>query len=168
MKIKGREFTTPNIEVLVLPRSDEDIVIKAQGVYSFDDFYAICPVPKVPEVIGKGGKKEYKENDETYGIQLQKHAEYRMDWMILKSLEATEELEWETVDMTNPKTWKNFRKELREAYFTDLEIKRIENLAATANSLNETVLELARRNFLLDQVKESEKSTGPSTGPATT
>lgn len=157
MKIAGRNLTIPNIEIIVLPRQDgpngecNDIVIKAQGILDNTEFDKILPQPQPPKQIAKGGAVTYDVKNPIYLANLSSFGEKRMAWIVLKSLEATEGLTWDTVDMGNPETWNNYRTELKEANFSDVEIVRIVNTVMAANSLNEERLDEARKRFLASE-----------------
>ena len=78
-------------------------------------------------------------------------------YMIIKSISATEGLEWDTVDMADPKTWKNYMDDLRASYFSDLEILKIVKLTTQANGLDQDKIDEALESFLVsqEQVPES-------------
>lgn len=154
MKLEGYNFEKPNEEVVVIPREEKDVVFRCSAILDYSEFEAICKPPQPPEVVKPGGKREVNTEDEGFLEQAKKHAERRIHWLILKSLQATPGLEWSTVDMNNPKTWENWREEMRQAYFTDVEIGMVQQGVFSANSLNEERLEEARRNFL--QIQEAQ------------
>jgi hypothetical protein len=152
MKIGGREIKSMSEEVLVLPRlSDEDIVIVARAVKSMDEFEAICPEPKAPGVRTKDGFRP-DEKDEGYVALMDQHAEQRLAFIVIKSLEASD-IEWESVSIDDPGTWKNWRPNFEEAGLSAIEVGRIVTCVMRANSLNETKLEEAREAFLLGRAQ---------------
>jgi len=67
--------------------------------------------------------------------------------MMIKSLAATEGLEWENVDIKDPGTWKNVESELIDT-FTVFAQQRIMKGVMQANGLDESMLEQARESFL--------------------
>ena len=75
----------------------------------------------------------------------------RTNYLIAASLRATPDLEWETVQLDNPSTWKNITSELKDADFSELEIGRIRQGVMRANSLDEGMIDEARDRFLLGQ-----------------
>jgi hypothetical protein len=87
--------------------------------------------------------------------------------MVVKSLEPSE-IEWDTVDPDNPKTWTNYAEDLRGAGFSQVEVNRIVGLVWEANCLDEAKLEEARQVFLRGQQPVSDASSGPSTEPEST
>ena len=73
--------------------------------------------------------------------------------MFLKSLSATEDLEWETVDMSDPDTWGNFAEEL-DAVFTPAEQSAITDIVMSACGFNQDKIEEATRLFIASQGQE--------------
>ena len=165
MKIGGVEVTTSE-EVLVLPRAmGDDIVIVAVAadMENFEDMY---PKPQLPKRIVRGGVEDDVDSP-AYVAALESWGNRRFEYLVLKSLEPSK-IEWETIDMDKPNTWKNWSKELQEAGFASTECNRIVNCVLTANSLNEAKLRIARERFLRGQGKEAAKSSGQSTEPKST
>jgi hypothetical protein len=162
MKLGSRTLGTPNIEVLVLPRGDGDIVFKAQAVLNMKDFEKLYPAPEPPTKMYPGGRKAEEVNDPDYIKSMEEYSETRFHYMALQSLKATEELEWETVDESDPSTWKNYVDELGEAGFTEVEVNRVIQIVLDANCLNEDRIDEARRRFLLQQQEALEKSMTPA------
>jgi hypothetical protein len=153
MKINGRILSGPAIETLVFPRSDGDIVFRAQGVASMDPFTKLCPVPKPPVVVKPGGEQSFNLEDETYKSAIEQHVDMRSNWLVLQSLKATSGLEWDTVKDSDCGTWANWKDELQQAGFCEAELMRILNLVMVANSLDDRKLEEARKRFLASQEK---------------
>jgi len=154
MKLHGKKLSGPEIEILVIPRKSGNIVFKAQAVLDYTAFEAICPPPLPPETLrpgaGRGLRTKNIEAPE-FLKALDEWAEKRTYWMILKSLEATPELEWETVKMDQPDTWKHYEKELREGGMSTLEITRILNLVTGVCGLDQRKIDEATERFLADQ-----------------
>lgn len=151
MKILGKKISGPNIEICVIPRGEEVIVFHAQAVLDMTPFEGMCPRPKPPTKIIKGGKRIDDFESPQYQILLDKYAQNRVNYMILKSLQATEGLEWESVDLSNVDTWGNYNQELKDSGFSEIEVMRIVNSTMIANCLSEDKLEEARSNFLASQ-----------------
>lgn len=148
MKLNGKKISGPNVEIIVIPRKDEDIVFKAQAVLSFDDFKKLCPQPMPPQMIKRGEGLVYDTENPQYKDALSLWQQMRMDWIIITSLRATPELEWEKVDFSNCDTWKLYSEELKDSGFGEYEVNRIVAGVMTANCLNETKIEEARKRFL--------------------
>jgi hypothetical protein len=151
MKIGGREISGVSEEVLVLPRLGHDIVVTAQAVKSMDDFEKLCPEPKAPGIRTKDGFRP-DEEDEGYLALMDKHAEQRLAYIVIKALEASD-IEWGSVVEDDPGTWKNWRTDFEEAGLSAIEIGRVITCVMQANSLDESKLEEARAAFLLGRAQ---------------
>lgn len=152
MKIAGRKLEGPNIETVVIPRQDGDIVFKCQAVLSYDDFEKLCPMPTPPEVLKPGGVQSFNTEDPKYVEAVQKYSEQRTSYMVLQSLSATEGLEWGTVKMDDPSTWDNYTDEMAKAGLSDAECARIIHTVTSANGLNQKRIDEATERFLAAQV----------------
>jgi len=147
MKIGGRTVTKCE-EILVLPRPEaEDIIIRAESVSVNEEFDALVPMPVPPSVRTKDGKKDDLE-DGSYLEAVDRRDSLRWDYMILRSLRPSE-IEWERVNLDQPNTWKEWKKELIDAGLSDIEISRIQGAVMSACSLDEDKLKEARDSFLL-------------------
>ena len=169
MKLSGHTFEKPAIVYCVLPRDEEPVVFMCGPVLDYDEYEALCPTPKPPIQIHKGGVKIPDLQDETFLQQVNSRSDSRINYIVLKSLQYTTDLEWETVDMQDPKTWGNYEQELKDCFFTKTEVQRIQNACFEANSLSESRVEEARANFFagLEDQKASE-SSGPTLAQETT
>lgn len=152
MKIKGRKIEGRNIEIIAIPRSNgEDIIFQAGAVLDSKEFDMICPMPKPPQKMIRGGTLIYDFDHPTYKKEIEQYGRRRSTWMILQSLKYTPDLEWETVDLGNPDTWQNYEQELRDSGFSETEMTRIINGVMIANCVNEEKVEEARKRFLAGQ-----------------
>ena len=68
-------------------------------------------------------------------------------WMLLKSLDATEGIEWEKVKVSEPATWDLLEEELKDSGLNEVEIMRLYQAMMKVNSLDEEYLEEARERF---------------------
>ena len=157
MKIKGKTIEGPNVELIVIPRSGGDIPFECRAVLDFDDFDKMCPDPEPTMKLLPGGVQVPNMEDPKYIAAIEAKGEKRIAWMVVKSLEATEGLEWDTIKMDDPETWGNYRQELQDAGLTFMEITRIITTVMAANSLDETKLEEARKRFLAAREEETQK-----------
>ena len=148
MKLFGHQIKAPNIETLVIPRADFDIVFKAQAVMDMTALEALCPLPVPPKVMRPGKGFEPDTTDPDYVMELQNWAEKKLAWLIIESLKVTEGLTWDKVDPNNSNTWTSWQKELKEAFFTDQEIQKVIDLVLTTNGISEKKMEEARARFL--------------------
>jgi hypothetical protein len=154
MKYKGKKLEGRNTDVLVLTKGDERIVFKAQALVNYKDFDKICPLPEPPIRLLPGGVKKPNENDPNYKKAINEYNEKRVEYMILKTLEPTEDLEWETVDITKPETYNNWQKELEEAGFSEIERMRVLQLCIRVNALDDDMLEQAKESFLAEAPRQ--------------
>lgn len=149
MKIKGKKIEGPNEAIIVIPRSTgNDIILKARAVLDMGVFDKMCPMPVPPQRMLAGGRMVPNLKDKGFLQQIDKHSTQRLSWIILTSLEATEGLEWEKVKLDDPSTWEEFRVEMKESGFADIEINRVIAECINVNALNEDKIEEARDRFL--------------------
>ena len=148
MKLKGQKLQGPAIEVIVLPRQCGNLVFKAQAVIEDKEFDSLCPRPIPPKKLMPGGVTQINVEDPEYKKSITEFAIRRTHWMILKSLQATTDLEWETVKMDDPSTWSNFAQEFLESGLTAIEVNRIIDVVMTVNGLNEKKIDEATKAFL--------------------
>lgn len=150
MKINGQPINKPEDEIVVIPRRTGDLVFKARSV-DFADFIKMMPQPTPPMVIMKGGAKSHNIEDKDYKKAMEVWATQRTNWMIIKSLEATEGFEWETVKLEDPSTWGNFQKEFEDSGLTAVEINAIVSIVLDACGLNQKKIDEATKRFLAGQ-----------------
>jgi hypothetical protein len=174
MRILGQEIKGPNEELIVIPRGDSQIVLKARAVLDYKDFEKMCPEPTAPWIMKPGGAKERDYKDAKYVAAIRQRVTKQTYYMFIKSLEATPGLEWETIDIKAPETWLNFEKELESAGFSAIERNIITRSVFVANNLDEQKIEEARQRFIRSQEtqvsngtsQEDELTTTQSGGPA--
>jgi len=158
MKINGKKVSGANETYIIIPRAmGEDIVFKAKAVSDMVPFETMCPPPEPPKKMLPGGKTVPNLNDKAYLMSVSAHSAKRLAWMVLTSLQATEGLEWETVDLSDHTTWNNFQSELTNDGFSNVEINRIVGECIIVNSLNEDKIEEARTRFLLTVQEQPEE-----------
>ncbi len=138
-----------NEVLLVLPRGDQNLVFRAKGLKDMEEFQALCPLPKPPGKITKDGWVP-SLNDPTYQQMMADHADKRLGYMVVQSL-AESEIEWDTVDINDPRTWTNWQTDLGNAGLSQVEINRVVAIVMEANCLDEAKLKKAREVFLLGQ-----------------
>jgi hypothetical protein len=163
MRIGGVLVEGPAQEILILPRGEQVLVIRAQAV-NLDEFDALCPEPKPPGKLTKDG---WIPNllDESYQQIIANHNEKRIAYLVVKSLEPSD-IEWEKVQIGNPRTWTDYVQDFKAAGLTTIEINRIVQCVMQANSLDEAKLEQARKSFLAGQVQALNASSGQPIAPA--
>jgi len=166
MRIGGVEIKGPNQEVLVLPRGEQQIIIRAQSVLDMDTFDKLCPEPKAP---GRRTKDGFVPNpdDPSYKDMLNAYQSKRLAYLVIQSLKPSE-IEWDTVREDNPSTWDNYLNDLKAGGLSNIEINRIIVCVMQANSLDESKLEAARKLFLAGQAQAANESSGQNSELATT
>lgn len=166
MRIGGRKIEGPNEEILVIPRSgpDGNIVLKARAVLDMEEFNAMCPTPKPARIRKKDGTSYDDVKDVKYTKAIDEYASRRTAYLVIKSLEATEDLEWDTVQMGDPSTWGNYLEELKGSGFSEIEVNRIVMAVMRANCLDEQRLEEARASFLAGQDQAETERSGQNIG----
>ena len=169
MKYKGKQVEGRNTELLVLRRPNgETMAFKCEAVADYDEFEKICPTPKPPEVLKPGGVRERNVKNPAFIKALEEWAGRKTDYTVLKSLQASPDIEWETVDMESPTTWENYRKEMADSGFTEIEIGRVLTTVGIANCMDDGMLEAAREDFLVAEAAAEQESVSPQDGPLST
>lgn len=148
MKIHGQKPTLPVAELVVLPRGEGQLVFKLGPILNTDEFDKLCPQPLPPMGQKLGEEPRPMFNDSEYLAKVQLRALRRFEWMMVTSLNYTDGLEWESVKMTEPDTWTNWKDELVSCGLLTSEINRIQEAFYVANSLSEAKLKEARDRFL--------------------
>lgn len=148
MKIKGIKLDGPAVKYLVLPRQTGDIVLKFAAVLDYKEFDELCPLPKAPMRTFPGKEPVRATDDPDYQKELDLWARRKGAWGFLKSISATTDLEWETVDIQKPDTWINYIEELLSAGFTDPECVRMIQCYQEVQGLDSEKIEQATNNFL--------------------
>lgn len=158
MKIGGRVVEGPHEEILILPRGDEPLVIRAKAILDWDEFEKICPEPKAPGKLTKDGWAPNKD-DASYRQMMVSYADRRVAYLVIRTLEPSN-IEWDTVRLDDPRTWTNYTNDFRAAGLSTVEINRIVQCVMAANALDEAKLEEARKFFLLGQRPAPEQFAG--------
>lgn len=153
MRYGGTKLTKVQTDTLVIPRGEQDIVITVRSVDDETDFLNLCPMPTPPQRLLPGGVKQVNTESPEYKSAMMKWSSQKMAWLIIKSLSATEELEWDTIVADDPETWLNYEKELQES-FSQLEISLIIEKVLTVCGLNSSKIEQATKDFLLTTRQE--------------
>lgn len=155
MKYKGKKLSAPYVEIIPILRENEEIFLKAKAILDYSKFEQLCPQPKPPMLIKKGQNQATPNfEDPNYKVAIEQFASKRTAWMVIESLSATEDLEWEKVDPNNSDTWTLWDDELKDAGFSDQERLRIFRSVVSAQGLDEEKITEARNRFL-----QSEKGT---------
>ena len=177
MKYKGKEVKGPNEELVIIPRGNdqENFVFICRAVMGYEVFDKLVTEPKPRMIIHRGEEVARPLlTDPDYLKAVREHDKRRLSWLIVTSLAATKDLEFETVKMDDPATWNNYYDELIDAGFTSTEIGRITRGVMIANSLDQKKIDEARASFLamrreavvLPNSLQDEQKTTPSGEPA--
>lgn len=151
MKIKGKKLEGANREYVIIPRGQsDDIIFTVEAILDMGKFEKQCPLPK-PPMRKIDGVDIPQLSDKSYLQRVNQHSEKRLAWMVITSLAATEELEWEIVDPDDYRTWPRFRSEMQEAGFSSMEINRVVAAVVSVNALDEAKIQEARERFLRSQ-----------------
>lgn len=156
MKVNGIAGIKPRVVELYLPiAGDKDVQFRFRALNDADDFSKVMPEPQPPQRLMKGGELFFNHDDDSYKASYKQYAGMRMDWMILKSMDPTDQLEFETVDMAKPETWQNWKTEFTAAFGQNA-TNRVYACYSDANSLSEQALTQARERFLASRQPEAE------------
>lgn len=167
MKIKGVDLGKPYIEPIVFPRGEGIIVLQAQAVLDYSEFYNLCPAPIPREGLRKdpatGQMVPFKDTtNKEYQAQMYAWSIQKVSWMVLESLKATPDLEWDTIVPNDPSTWGNYAEELKKANFTTTDIDRIVDGVLTVCGLNEAKIQEATKSFLAGRAAQHSAKSSPS------
>lgn len=167
MKIAGAKLTEPYVETLVFPRGQgrEPLVLKVKAVLDYGTFEQLVPMPKIPTRLVAGATEPtLNPEDPKYKSSVGERFWKRHCWMLIQSLSATPDLEWERVKFDDPSTWDSYTQELGESGFTPFEIIRIEDAVKSVNGLNDAKIRQAEKDFLskTGRDKESHSQALPS------
>src|SRR4051812_15065474 len=110
MRLNGKKIEGLNVEEVIIPRGEDVLVFRAQAVIDYSVCDALNPKPKPKKGRNRAGELVEMTNDKTFETALDDWATRKLSFMVLKSLQATENLEWDTVDMNDMNTWNNWRK----------------------------------------------------------
>ena len=159
MKMQGKTVDAKFVVPIVIPRPGaESFVFKAQPLTAEqnDFFKKVCPEPQPEMTMFRG------EDSPRPDFKNTSYLEQRKLWLVLKSeytflasLEATDDLEWDTVVMDQPDTWKNVLEELAGAGFLQGEMSELFRGVASANGLDNKKIEQATKDFLATQALQN-------------
>jgi len=168
MKVGGKEWTSSAWEPdpLVLNRGrDKDgkpqfLVFRARGIKNYDEFTRLCPKPKNHSgYLTPSGWKEDPKSPQ-YLDQLELWKQRRWAYTVIKTLEPSE-IEWDKVQLSNPKTWLHYEAELLQIV-NHCEQGLVIDLVHTANALDQEKLEENRQSFFQQLEQSPSDQTGQS------
>lgn len=157
MKYKGKQIVNNNVQIVVIPRKDENIVFHLRPVLNTKRFDDLVKMPEAPSILMAGSSVVTKDtNDAKYKLAMTEYFKLKSAFTFLESISATPDLEWETVNLEDPKTWLNWQSEFEAAEFTESEKLLIFEGVQKANSLNSEYLDEVLNDFLASQVAEAQ------------
>ena len=168
MKLGGKKIEGPSEEIIVIPRSTGDLVFVARAVLDFEEFDKMFPLPRPQTRIKPGGESEVALNDPLFQQKLTDWSEMKTNWLFMQSLAATPDLEWETVNINDPKSWENCRTELHSAGLTEADVARIFTGIQAANGMDQDKIDEATKRFLATQGQVLDKKSSPNSEPVNT
>jgi hypothetical protein len=158
MRVNGKKLTGPRIVKVYLPTGDDEAVeFKFRPLKADENFEKVLSKPLPPQVLKPGGAIHHNENDKNYKDAVFQWMSKKFDWEFLTSISVTEDLQFDTVRMEDPETWKNWRKEIGE-HFGDNQINKIFNGFVEAQFVTEETMERAREAFLTGRRVQQEMS----------
>ena len=109
MKMHGKQVRGVNRDVVVFPRLSGNLCFTVEAIQNWEVFDKLCPLPEPPIRLLPGGVRQSDTSDPKYQEKLNEWGAMKTNYMVLQSLAPTEGLEWETVDIDKPDTWKNWK-----------------------------------------------------------
>lgn len=159
MLINGKQINIPFRRTIVIPRVEEDIVFTAIAVSCEDDFNRLCKEPQAPKIYKNNKFDSIDYEDPKYLKDLREHSTKRLDYIIIRSLEN---IQWETVDLEDSDTWKNWRKECSNSGLSDFEIGRLLSEVMDTHNPSEDLIKKMRENFLSTQTHKDNQENQDS------
>ena len=160
MKINGKQISRVSEKVVPILRGEEEIFLIVKSLEDWDYFNKICPEPNPPRVKKVGEAVSLPDfNDKKYIEAINEYASRKVAYLVIRGLEATKDLVWEKVKISDPTTYKDYIDELLEAGLTDTEVGRIVDAAMEVNGLNEGKIEEAKKRFLAQAQEVKNPST---------
>lgn len=153
MKVNGKKLMGPRIVDVYLPTADEGAVkFSFRALKAGESFDKVMPRPKPKQGKIPGGKIVFETESPAYQQSVLDWATMKFDWEFLKSIDATEGLEWTLVDMTNPGTYGKWREEL-ETHFSEAEVNKIFQGFLDAQYITDDLMEVAKQRFLISTLE---------------
>lgn len=132
-----------------------------KGVDSLDEFRGMVPAPKPSQGVWRKDKGWVQDElSPAYVDALRAYRQMRWDWQTIKSLEPSN-IEWDKVNISDPKTWKYVHEELRDCLSENEYIIVMEKVEE-ANTLNKEKLEENRETFFREREARENAATSQS------
>lgn len=162
MKLNNVDLSKPKPKEITVYRNPP-IVLYAEAVLDYSPFEELAPEPKPPITTNIKTKIQFPDvNNPKFRERLRTHNTLRTNWLIFTSLtRGTPDLDFETVDPTDPETWANVRTELAET-FTPYEMGEIISGVMDANAPTKESYEEALANFPATPQEEESQQSSPT------
>lgn len=160
MKVNG-QAVSPRVVTFHVPTNTGAVEFRFRALTSDDKFEDVVKRPKPPVRTMPGNKQMTDNTDINYLAALADWSGKMLEWQILQSMSATQGLEFDTVKMNDPESWKNWRKEMGDNLGSRI-VDHCLNAYVDANLLSEETLEEARKSFLAGQEEKLNKLSNPS------
>lgn len=166
MKINGRSTLGVQSKTVIIPMGDgEPFEFTVRPVLNMDTFKEVCPEPVPPTILKAGGETTIDFNDKIYVHKLHEHNQKFGDWL---HLQCIQNVEWDTVDLGDSDTWKNWRSDLKNAGFPPGAISRLMEAVSDINLLDQEKLDRYEKDFLSGRVALKKIESTQSTDPVST
>jgi hypothetical protein len=156
MKISGKKIEGVSRKTVIIKREEGDIKFILEAVLDENEFDKLCPRPIPAVKMVPGGSKVPDFESKAYKEALEEWASQKTRWSFLHSIAATPDLEWDTVDLANPETWKNYPDELTASGFSPGEQYRLMQAYMYVIGLDEDKVNEAVESFLADPQETQE------------
>jgi hypothetical protein len=144
MKLNGKLIEARYEKKIEFNRSPEPpIVFTLQSCNDMKEFEKLCPEPKPGYIVRAGGEQEEDRSSKEYLDAVTSRAERSLEYMVITSLK---DIEWETVDLNDPTTWKNWKEEMLSTGFSQGEVTQLHNMVFQVNGLSADSVKEAAKN----------------------
>lgn len=158
MKMPGLDKPEPNTRILVFKRpAGKWLTFTVKAVERFDEFQKLCPTKKPGWEMDASGKKTYQTNTPEYQKYLAAQNKKFEDWLIIESITEPSQIEWDTVDRSNPETYANWETEFIQMGISAGERRRIQMAVEEINNITDQSLQDTAADFLSMAREEAEK-----------
>lgn len=147
MKYRGHSKLSLPTERVLFKREEGVVEFLLTAVENYDEFNAIVERPKIPIKTDADGTTEQLVDHPLYRQRINEYSEAQGNWSFYQAFRNSPDLEFETVDPGDPRTWGNAEKELK-AFLLPVEMMRIQTAWLGLNNLNEQRIQECRDDFL--------------------
>lgn len=164
MEIGGKKLSVRATKRIVIPRPDgQHLVFSLAAVLDMEERNKVLQEPEPPMINIKGKLPKPDLKDKVYLEKLDRYHALNSWWLLLKSLEATPGLKFNTVKMDDPETWPNVEREMIEAGLSTGDRAIIIDAAMQVNNLDTDEIERAAKDFFAaEAAEEAEAQNTPS------